>query len=86
MNFNFLKQWIFDVFYKQDIVNKFDQLLKIQGTDGNWNYTEYHHGMYNGMVVMHYVISQDDEVEFKHSPEAYTKKLPDVSALCSSNM
>ena len=35
--------------YFVEKVNDLKEMVKVQGTDGNWNYNEYMFGMYNGM-------------------------------------
>ncbi len=40
------------------------ELVKIQGQDGNWNYDEYMRGMYNGMELM-LAIMEDREPVYR---------------------
>jgi hypothetical protein len=46
------------------------EALKIQGYDGNWNYDEYMHGMYNGMELM-MAIAENREPDFKDKPKQW---------------
>ena len=43
-------------------------LLDVQGSDGNWDYDPYMHGMYNGMELFR-AIHDRDEPEFREAPE-----------------
>ena len=49
-----------------------NEILKVQGSDGNWNYDEYMHGMYNGMELMVAIIEGREPV-FKDKPEFWLK-------------
>ena len=62
-------------------------LIKVQCSDGNWNYDEYMHGMANGMLV---ALSCFDGAspEFLDAPDVWLKDMkgdekPEVS--CGSN-
>lgn len=44
--------------------------LKIQGYDGNWNYSEYMQGMYNGMELM-LAIAEGREAVYREKPEKF---------------
>lgn len=44
-----------------------NDLLRIQGTDGNWNYDAYMHGMYNGMEIVLATI-EGREPSFRETP------------------
>src|SRR6185312_9547205 len=37
---------------KEEMLDEMRIMLEIQGENGNWNYDEYMHGMYNGMEFM----------------------------------
>jgi hypothetical protein len=45
-------------------------LVKIQGRDGNWNYSEYMRGMFNGMEMM-LAILEKREPNFRDEPKRY---------------
>lgn len=49
--------------------------LKIQGYDGNWNYDEYMHGMYNGMELM-LAYAEGREPIFREKPEQWLIDIP----------
>lgn len=49
---------------KAEMAAKLDDLLKIQGTDGNWNYNEYMRGLYNGLEMAKAML-EGREPEFK---------------------
>ena len=46
--------------------------LKIQGYDGNWNYDEYMHGMYNGMELM-MAYAEGRKPVYKEKPKEWLK-------------
>ncbi|SES02868.1 hypothetical protein [Salipaludibacillus aurantiacus] len=48
------------------------EMLDIQGSDGNWNYNEYMHGMYNGMEYM-LAMTEGREPVFRSAPETWIK-------------
>ena len=52
---------------KMSIVN---DLLRVQGIDGNWNYDPYMQGMYNGMEVVISLL-EDREPVFKDAPDEW---------------
>ncbi|GIO25118.1 hypothetical protein [Oceanobacillus sp. J11TS1] len=45
-------------------------VLEIQGYNGNWNYDEYMHGMYNGMEMM-LAIAENRAPVFKKAPDEW---------------
>lgn len=53
-------------------MEKLCEILKIQGTSGNWNYDEYQLGMYNGLALA-FSIFAEKEPEFKLAPKKYLK-------------
>jgi hypothetical protein len=46
-----------DVLQKK--IKDLEDLLKIQCSDGNWNYNEYMHGMANGMILSMNILEND---------------------------
>ena len=53
-----------------DKMGAINDLLRIQGYNGNWNYDPYMQGMYNGMEVV-IAILEDREPVFKSAPEKW---------------
>jgi hypothetical protein len=51
-------------------LKKLEELVKIQTTDGNWNYSEYMRGMANGLLVAVSVFTGKDPT-FLNEPEQY---------------
>lgn len=51
-----------------------DELIKIQGTDGNWNYDEYMYGLLNGLIVANAVVDDKDAV-FPEAPEFFIRDM-----------
>jgi hypothetical protein len=45
-------------------------ILKIQGSDGNWNYDPYMHGMFNGMEFFVSML-ECRPPEFREAPEVW---------------
>lgn len=52
-----------------------NEMLKLQGSHGNWNYDPYMMGMYNGMEFMMAMI-EDREPVFKEAPEVWLDDIP----------
>ncbi len=44
--------------------------LELQGSDGNWNYDPYMHGMYNGMEFM-LAMFEDREPQYRSAPKKW---------------
>ena len=51
-------------------IKKLDDLVKIQLTDGNWNYDPYMHGMANALLVAQAVMN-NSEFEGLEAPEKW---------------
>jgi len=51
-------------------------LVKIQGSDGNWNYDSYMHGLFNGLELALATLEERD-VNYKTAPD---KWLIDIAA------
>ena len=57
-------------------------LLKIQGSHGNWNYSPYMKGLYNGLELALSILDGDRRPEFKDTPEqGYLCDLPEPTDL-----
>ena len=54
----------------KDSIDKLESLIKVQCTDGNWNYDPYLHGMANGMILAHAVVTDTDAV-FLETPDKW---------------
>jgi hypothetical protein len=53
-----------------DKMSAINDLLRVQGINGNWNYDPYMQGMYNGMEVV-IAILEDREPVFKSAPDKW---------------
>jgi hypothetical protein len=51
-------------------VDALRNLVKVQCSDGNWNYSEYMHGMANGMILALSVI-EGTEPKFLEAPKEW---------------
>jgi len=51
-------------------IDKVRSILKIQCSDGNWNYDPYMHGMANGMILM-MAILEDKEPVYLSAPKEW---------------
>lgn len=51
-------------------LTRIKNLLAIQGSQGNWNYDPYMHGMYNGMELC-VAILEDREPVYKTAPKEW---------------
>ena len=48
------------------------EMLAVQGANGNWDYDEYMHGLYNGMEFVLSLI-EGREPEFRKAPNRFKK-------------
>ncbi len=46
----------------EKMIEELQDLVKIQCNDGNWNYSEYMHGMANGLICALSVVSDEEPV------------------------
>jgi hypothetical protein len=51
-------------------LNDLKDLVKIQGRDGNWNYSEYMRGMFNGMELA-LAMAEKREPNLRDEPKRY---------------
>ena len=51
-------------------VSDLQDLIDIQGQNGNWNYDPYMHGLYNGLICARDVL-RGVEPEYKEAPEEW---------------
>tara|TARA_R110002110_G_scaffold127177_4_gene305970 strand:+ start:1007 stop:1279 length:273 start_codon:yes stop_codon:yes gene_type:complete len=56
-------------------VEALEDLLKVQCSDGNWDYDEYMHGMANGMILA-LSLFKAGEVKFLEAPDVWGKDSP----------
>lgn len=50
------------------------EMMEIQGSDGNWNYDEYMHGMYNGMEFMLSIVEGREPI-YREKPDKWKKDM-----------
>lgn len=55
---------------KDDSLKKLEELIKIQCTDGNWNYCSYMHGMANGLLCAKSCFTGEDP-KYLEAPVKY---------------
>jgi hypothetical protein len=62
-------------------------LIKIQGTDGTWNYDPYMHGLLNGLICADAVVDSK-EPEYKEAPPEWLvdKETDDAVAVAEANL
>lgn len=65
------------------LIETMNEMLKVQGNDGNWNYSDYMHGMYNGMEYMVALVENREPI-FRESPEVYLINSPRDYVLVAS--
>jgi len=53
-----------------DGIDALREILKTQGEDGNWNYSPYMYGLYNGLELAAAII-EDREPEFRSGPSEW---------------
>ena len=63
-----------------DAINVLEDLLKIQGSSGNWNYDSYMQGMYNGLACAISCISGEPP-KYKSAPKEWLEDRP--TPVCS---
>ncbi len=64
-------------------MNDLKEMIKVQCSNGNWNYDPYMHGMANGMICAMALIT-GKEPEYLEAPKVWLKDLPDISKPTSS--
>ena len=57
-------------------IETLQEIAKIQGSNGNWNYDPYMHGMANGLILALAILT-DKEPEFLNAPERWIRDDPD---------
>ncbi len=57
------------------LVRKLREMRDVQGSNGNWNYDPYMHGMYNGMEYA-LAMMEEREPEFKDAPDEWLSDRP----------
>jgi hypothetical protein len=56
-----------------NVIETIDDLLKIQCSNGNWNYNEYMHGMANGMILIKSIVT-GEQPQFLSAPKKWLRK------------
>lgn len=51
-------------------VKELKDMVEVQGRDGNWNYSAYMRGMFNGMEFM-LALVENREPKFRDEPKRY---------------
>lgn len=59
----------------EDKITELRKLRDVQGTDGNWNYDPYLHGMYNGTEFSLALMEGRDPV-YKEAPSEWLSDRP----------
>lgn len=57
-----------------EVLQQINEMLRIQGNKGNWDYDPYMHGMYNGMELIVSIVEGREPV-FRNAPEAWKKDI-----------
>jgi len=57
------------------LLETYQDLLKVQLSDGNWDADPYMHGMANGMILMD-SIARGTDPEFLDAPKYWRKRIP----------
>lgn len=63
-------------------VEKLDDLIAIQTTDGTWNYDEYQFGMANGLICARATLT-GEEPKYLSAPKSWRKNGPVNQAQCA---
>lgn len=64
-------------------ITALDEMIKLQCSNGNWNYNPYMHGMANGMIFVKSLFTGDNP-EYPDAPKVWLKDLPNISKPISS--
>lgn len=56
----------------KDKLEKIREAMKVQGSNGNWNYDPYMNGMYNGMELIVAILEGRDP-EYRDAPDIWFK-------------
>lgn len=60
------------------VISALDDIVKIQTSDGNWNYDQYMHGMANGLILaLHIAKDEEGDPPYLDAPEEWLKDKPD---------
>ena len=51
-------------------IKELKEMVEVQGRDGNWNYSEYMRGLFNGMEFMLSMV-ENREPNFRDEPKRY---------------
>ncbi len=52
-----------------DLAAKVRDVHRIQGSDGNWNYSTYMRGMFNGLELALSILEGERDPQYRDSPE-----------------
>lgn len=58
---------------RRKILKNLQDILDVQGTDGNWNYDPYMFGLFNGLVLAQSLITGEDP-KFREAPSKWLGK------------
>ena len=58
---------------KENYLNEIRDVVKVQTSNGNWNYDPYMHGMANGMILC-LALMEGKEPVFLDAPEKWVRK------------
>ena len=57
----------------EQIKKALDDLIAVQGADGNWNYDAYMHGLANGLILARSIID-NKEPDFLKAPKKWLRR------------
>ena len=60
----------------EELLEKMNEMLNVQGQNGNWDYDTYMHGLYNGMEFM-LAIAEKRDPKFRDAPKIWLADLKD---------
>lgn len=59
---------------EKDLISSMNDVMKVQGSDGNWNSDPYMHGMFNGMEMI-FSMAERRSPEFKDAPKKWLSEI-----------
>ena len=56
-----------------------DDIIKIQCSNGNWNYDPYMHGLANGLLLArHTILGLNEEIKYMEAPKKWHRDYPSI--------
>ena len=64
---------------KKRNITGLEDIIKVQCSNGNWNYDPYMHGLANGLLLArHTILGVKEEIGFLDAPDKWLKDYPSI--------